>query len=139
MVNYKPNQADFISMGGIQRTITSDEKIKVLYLHYNLASTPDTLEDISTATIYQVPTGKKFKAFGLIAQWNAIAGVHTVYSGDTENTQTTLTFTLQHPAINETREYPIDLEFLADKYIVWDSSAANTNYFIFILGMEIDA
>ncbi len=136
MANYKPYGTNLLSYGGVTRPFSKSDEIKILILDYNLASTPNTFEDLTTGAVYSVPSGKTFTAYGFIAEWNAIVGTWTIHQGDTEDAQTTLKFTIIRPATKETIEYPFDLEFASGKFIVLDSSAANTGWTFMLIGIE---
>jgi len=135
MGNYKPYGHSFITAGG-QFT---PAKIKMLYTHVAGATTAISLKDASTYLDYQVPTGKKYHAIGIVSQKSALAGFITWYEDATADAGSGTIKGYSHVGTElGTEEWPADMTYTAGKFITEKADVAFCRA-IYLLGEELDA
>ncbi len=135
MTNYKRATPDYVISGGNGWVIYEPKNSRTLYYDVGQQNILKSLRNLKNATLYQVPSGKKFRAMGMTNLLAGVTGTNNLYEASTEDATTTLKRTWLLPGIG-TWEIPLGkLVFTQNKYLTIDINDTNTNYF-FLYGYE---
>jgi len=87
LANYKRYATSYISCGGLNVPVPADETIKVLHQPTILTTVGQSYHDSSDVN-YQVPTGKKYKIYGVLMINNTSNKTITIEQSDAADTST---------------------------------------------------
>ncbi len=127
MANYKFPLNDNVQIGGYTRILRATDKIIHLELASSGLGTPETLHNLETDVLYQVPAGKKLRIFYLVSAVTNIAS-HKLYTTTASDSMTGSVEILSRAGLDNLTPNSIFLSDVASSlYVTMDSIATNTH------------
>jgi len=132
-MNYKPALQEF-TIAGVTRRYSA--KLIQLYDSPILSTTADSLLDSRGDDQYQSPSSTVFVIIGVRVEGGNVASSVLIYSGATEDAETTLHLTCRHATGTNIQEYYVDdIAMDANSYVVYNPGGTSLA-FITVWGYE---